>query len=71
MKPGLNPAQVVSTSTMAVGARHLAAQKAIVARLSAIEELAGMSMLCSDKVMDMDSPPLLHAVKMLMSPTLP
>ncbi|KAA0166989.1 hypothetical protein FNF28_02912 [Cafeteria roenbergensis] len=41
--------QVVSTSTMAVGARHLASRKVIVARLSAIEELAGMSILCSDK----------------------
>ena len=41
--------QVVCTSTMAVGSRRLAAQGAIVARLSAIEELAGMSILCSDK----------------------
>jgi H+-transporting ATPase len=41
--------QVVSTSTMAVGARRLAQKKVIVAKLSAIEELAGMDMLCSDK----------------------
>jgi H+-transporting ATPase len=41
--------QVVATVTMAVGARRLAAKKAIVARLSAIEELAGMDCLCSDK----------------------
>ena len=41
--------QVVATVTMAVGARQLAEKKAIVAKLSAIEELAGMSVLCSDK----------------------
>ena len=34
---------------MAVGARVLASKNAVVARLSAIEELAGMSVLCSDK----------------------
>uniref|UniRef100_A0A7S3ZC55 Plasma membrane ATPase n=1 Tax=Lotharella globosa TaxID=91324 RepID=A0A7S3ZC55_9EUKA len=41
--------QVVATVTMAVGANLLASKKAIVARLSAIEELAGMHTLCSDK----------------------
>jgi len=41
--------QVVCTSTMAVGSRRLAQRKVIVARLSAIEELAGMTILCSDK----------------------
>eukprot|EP00501_MAST-03F_sp_TOSAG23-6_P000793 GSMAST32.ASY1.ANO1.823.1 assembled CDS len=41
--------QVVATVTMAVGASLLAKEKAIVARLSAIEELAGMEILCSDK----------------------
>jgi len=41
--------QVVCTSTMAVGSRRLAAKGAIVSRLSAIEELAGMRVLCSDK----------------------
>jgi len=41
--------QVVATVTMAVGASILASKKAIVARLSAIEELAGMHTLCSDK----------------------
>ncbi|GMH57260.1 hypothetical protein TrST_g8275 [Triparma strigata] len=41
--------QVVSTSTMAVGARRLADMGVIVARLGAIEEMAGMDMLCSDK----------------------
>eukprot|EP00466_Bigelowiella_natans_P001954 jgi/Bigna1/142195/aug1.68_g16903 len=41
--------QVVATVTMAVGANLLAKEKAIVRRLSAIEELAGMHTLCSDK----------------------
>jgi H+-transporting ATPase len=35
--------------TMAVGARLLAKQQAIVSRLASIEELAGMDILCSDK----------------------
>jgi H+-transporting ATPase len=39
----------VLSVTMAVGARLLAARQAIVSRLAAIEELAGMDMLCSDK----------------------
>jgi H+-transporting ATPase len=39
----------VLSVTMAVGARLLAAKKAIVSRLVAIEELAGMDVLCSDK----------------------
>ena len=39
----------VLTVTMAVGARVLAAKEAIVSRLPAIEELAGMDILCSDK----------------------
>ena len=39
----------VLTVTMAVGARLLAAKQAIVTRLAAIEELAGMDVLCSDK----------------------
>ncbi len=34
---------------MAVGARLLAKKEAIVTRLAAIEELAGVDMLCSDK----------------------
>jgi len=41
--------EVVCTSTLAVGSRRLAEKKIIVARLSAIEELAGMTILCSDK----------------------
>ena len=39
----------VLSVTMAVGARLLATKKAIVSRLVAIEELAGVDVLCSDK----------------------
>ena len=39
----------VLSVTMAVGARLLAEKEAIVTRLSAIEELAGVDVLCSDK----------------------
>ncbi len=39
----------VLSVTMAVGARILAAREAIVSRLTSIEELAGMDVLCSDK----------------------
>ncbi len=39
----------VLSVTMAVGARLLAQREAIVSRLAAIEELAGMDVLCSDK----------------------
>ncbi len=39
----------VLTVTMAAGAKTLAGMQAIVSRLSAIEELAGMDILCSDK----------------------
>ena len=41
--------QVVCTCTLAVGAHALAMRKAIVTRLTSIEELAGMEILCSDK----------------------
>jgi H+-transporting ATPase len=41
--------EVVCTSTLAVGSHKMAEHKVIVARLSAIEELAGMTILCSDK----------------------
>ena len=41
--------EVVVTSTMAVGSHVMSHHKVIVARLSAIEELAGMTVLCSDK----------------------
>jgi len=39
----------VLTVVMAVGALNLARKQAIVSRLSAIEEMAGMDILCSDK----------------------
>ena len=39
----------VLSVTMAVGARLLARKEAIVTRLAAIEELAGVDVLCSDK----------------------
>ena len=39
----------VVTTTMAVGAAYLAKRQAIVQRLSAIESLAGVEILCSDK----------------------
>jgi H+-transporting ATPase len=39
----------VLSVTMAVGARRLATSQAIVSRLVAVEELAGMDLLCSDK----------------------
>ncbi len=39
----------VLSVTMAVGARLLAKKQAIVSRLAAIEEMAGMDVLCSDK----------------------
>jgi H+-transporting ATPase len=39
----------VLSVTMAVGARLLAKRKAIVTRLAAIEELAGVDVLCADK----------------------
>lgn len=39
----------VLSVTMAVGARLLTAKQAIVTRLAAIEELAGVDVLCSDK----------------------
>ena len=45
--------QVVSTSTMAVGSRRLAEKKVIVARLSAIEELAGAYLRGSNVLIDL------------------
>ncbi|KAK5157175.1 hypothetical protein LTR04_005504 [Oleoguttula sp. CCFEE 6159] len=40
---------VVTTTTLAVGAAYLAKQQAIVQKLTAIESLAGVDVLCSDK----------------------
>ncbi|OBR14203.1 Plasma membrane ATPase [Colletotrichum higginsianum IMI 349063] len=39
----------VTTTTLAVGAAYLAEEKAIVQKLTAIESLAGVDILCSDK----------------------
>src|SRR5271163_3178674 len=39
----------VLSVTMAVGAKQLAAKKVIVKRLTAVEEMASISVLCSDK----------------------
>eukprot|EP00928_Gymnodinium_smaydae_P025489 TRINITY_DN20274_c0_g2_i1.p1 TRINITY_DN20274_c0_g2~~TRINITY_DN20274_c0_g2_i1.p1 ORF type:complete len:912 (+),score=213.28 TRINITY_DN20274_c0_g2_i1:128-2863(+) len=41
--------RVVCSCTLALGCKELAEEKAIVARLSSVEELAGMTILCSDK----------------------
>lgn len=41
--------EIVSTTTLALGSRQLSKHGAIVSRLQAIEEMAGMNMLCSDK----------------------
>lgn len=40
---------VVTGAVLAVGAREMARENAIVSRLSALEELSGMEVLCSDK----------------------
>jgi H+-transporting ATPase len=41
--------EVVTTTTLALGSKELAHDGAIVTRLAAIEDLAGMAILCSDK----------------------
>jgi H+-transporting ATPase len=41
--------EIVTTCTLAMGAKQLSTKGAIVTRLAAIEEMAGMDMLCSDK----------------------
>jgi len=41
--------EIVVTTTLALGSRGLSVHGAIVTRLTAIEEMAGMNMLCSDK----------------------
>ena len=41
--------EIVTTSTLALGSRELTKHGAIVTRLSAIEDMAGMAILCSDK----------------------
>lgn len=41
--------EIVCTTTLALGSKELAKHGAIVTRLAAIEDMAGMNMLCSDK----------------------
>jgi H+-transporting ATPase len=41
--------EIVTNATLAIGSKNLSKHGAIVAKLSAIEDLAGMSILCSDK----------------------
>ena len=59
----------VFTITMALGALALSKEKAIVTRLSAIEEMAGVDILCSDKTGTLTKnqltlgPPILFAAK--------
>ncbi|KAJ1440789.1 E1-E2 ATPase-domain-containing protein, partial [Ochromonadaceae sp. CCMP2298] len=41
--------EIVTTTTLALGSKELSHEGAIVTRLAAIEDMAGMSILCSDK----------------------
>jgi len=41
--------EIVTTTTLALGSKELSKEGAIVARLAAIEDMAAMSILCSDK----------------------
>ena len=41
--------EIVTTTTLALGSKELSHDGAIVTRLAAIEDMAGMSILCSDK----------------------
>lgn len=41
--------EIVCTTTLALGSKELSKRGAIVTRLAAIEDMAGMNMLCSDK----------------------
>jgi H+-transporting ATPase len=41
--------EIVCTTTLALGSKELSKQGALVSRLGAIEDMAGMTMLCSDK----------------------
>eukprot|EP01041_Mallomonas_annulata_P003588 gene3588-7132_t len=41
--------EIVTTTTLALGSRELAVHGAIVTRLAAIEDMAGMAILCCDK----------------------
>jgi H+-transporting ATPase len=41
--------EIVTTTTLALGSKELSSSGAIVSRLAAIEDMAGMAILCSDK----------------------
>jgi len=41
--------EIVTTTTLALGSKELSHHGAIVSRLAAIEDMAGMAILCSDK----------------------
>jgi len=41
--------EIVTTTTLAIGSKELSKYGAIVSRLAAIDDLAGLNMLCSDK----------------------
>lgn len=41
--------EIVTTTTLALGSQELSSSGAIIVRLSAIEDLASMSILCTDK----------------------
>lgn len=41
--------EIVTTTTLALGSKELVHDGAIVSRLAAIEDMAAMSILCSDK----------------------
>ena len=41
--------EIVTTTTLALGSKELSKHGAIVTRLAAIEDMAGMAILCSDK----------------------
>lgn len=41
--------EIVTTTTLSLGSKELSSHGAIVSRLAAIEDMAGMSILCSDK----------------------
>ena len=61
----------VLSVTLALGAYKLAKEGAIVARMSAVEEMAGMDILCSDKTGAHERPPSnRHTKAMPMQPGL-
>ena len=41
--------EIVTTTTLSLGSKELSDRGAIVTRLTAIEDMAGMNILCSDK----------------------